>query len=66
MSLPGDSPEIQASTVGCLFDHVEVSFSFCIIEALLKLKYIINLLIYFFSFVMLKFLLSMCLGIAMN
>jgi len=25
MSMPGDSPEMQVSTVGCIMDHVEVN-----------------------------------------
>jgi len=28
MSMPEDSPERQSTTVGCVMDHVEVSFVF--------------------------------------
>ena len=67
MSMPGDTTEIQSSTVGCVIDHVEVSF-FVLrsIQSLLKLNYTICLLISILSFVMLKVLSSIVLGITVN
>jgi acyl-CoA synthetase (AMP-forming)/AMP-acid ligase II len=36
MSVPGDTTEMQATTVGCIFDHTEVNI-FYNIKSLLKL-----------------------------
>lgn len=62
MSVPSVSPEMQVSTVGCVFEHVEVNIFFII----LKLHYTVYLLICKLSFVMLKLSSSICLGIIMN
>jgi len=66
MSVPGVSPEMQVSTVGSIFDHVEVNIFFYNIKGLLKLHYAIYLFICKLSFVMLKLSSSICLGITMN
>jgi len=57
---------MQVSTVGCIFDHVEVNIFFYNITGLLKLHYTVYLFICNLSFVILKLSSSICLGITMN